>query len=421
MLTIVSIEKSKLSGEIIAPASKSVAHRALIASALSEGGTSLLGNIVGSDVEATMSALGEIGASFFSRSGGIDVEPIKAPKSNIMLNARESGSTLRFMIPVAAALGITAEFIGEGQLFSRPIAELIDALRAHGIEAESDRLPLRMSGKLQSGEYFVDGSISSQYVTGLLFALPLLDADSSVTIQNSIVSKGYIDLTLSMLKLFSIEVLHEGNTYFIRGAQEYKTPGSLAVEGDFSGAANFAVGGAINGSITLKGLNLNSYQSDRAIIDILENMGADITLSGNTATIRESELEPISINIDSFPDLAPILAIAMATAKGVSVMKGVDRLRFKESDRLDGIIRMLKGFSVQSEYSDDILRIFGGTMRGGSVIDSQKDHRLAMSAAIGGSRTGKTRITDAHCVEKSYPAFFADMARVGGKVDGSEF
>lgn len=421
MWMVASVEKSKLSGEVFAPASKSVAHRALIASALSDGRTRLHGNIGGSDIEATMSALGEMGAVLALGDEGIIVEPIASPGHNLTLNARESGSTLRFLIPVAAALGLNARFVGEGRLSARPISGLLDVLRCHGIAADSDGLPLGISGRLRSGAYLVDGSVSSQYITGLLFALPLLDGDSTISVLGGIVSEGYIDLTLSMLDSFSIEVRRDGNVFSVKGNQAFKTPGSLPVEGDFSGAAFFAVGGATNGCVTLKGLNLDSRQSDRAIIGILRDMGAGITVSRDAITVSESPLKPICLNIENCPDLAPILSIAMAAADGMSIMRGVDRLRLKESDRLEGITKMLAGFSVRSEYADDRLTVYGGTMRGGGVIDSQSDHRLAMSAAIGGSRAGNTRIVNAQCVKKSYPSFFADMARLGGRVSACEF
>ncbi len=420
MWTLASVEKSKLSGEVFAPASKSVVHRALIAAALSDGKTHLRGNIAGSDVEATMSALSEIGAGFLLSDEGILVEPITSRRDDLTINARESGSTLRFFIPVVAALGLSVRFVGEGQLSSRPISGLLDVLRSHGITTDNNALPFRMSGKLHSGAYPVDGSVSSQYVTGLLLALPLLDGDSTVLIQGDIVSKGYIDLTLSILDSFSIEVKCEGGIFSVKGNQRFKTPGSILIEGDYSGAAFFAVGGAIGGCVTLKGLNLDSRQSDREIIDILVSMGADVTVADDTVTVSESQLKPICLNIENCPDLAPIISIAMATADGVSVMRGVDRLRFKESDRLEGIKKMLTGFSVRSEYADGSLRIYGGTMRGGGVIDSQSDHRLAMSAAIGGSKVGNTKILNAHCAKKSYPSFFRDLTRLGGKIGACE-
>lgn len=417
---IATIEKSKLKGEVTVPSSKSVAHRALIAAALSHEKTVLKGNITGNDVEATMTALKDLGATFCRTNNGIAVEPIKNLRNNITVNAKESGSTLRFFIPIVAALGVETTFVGEGRISERPLSGLLDALLPHGVSFDNNKLPLKMSGKLNSGYFIVDGSVSSQYVTGLLFALPLLNGDSELEVDGGMVSKSYIDLTLKTLKDFGVLIEREGNRFLIKGNQKLISPKSYFIEGDYSSAAFFLVGGAINGDVTINGLDLCSKQSDREIIGILKGMGANIGVTASGITVNESSLHATAVDIENCPDLAPIVSIAMACASGTSIMKNVNRLVLKESDRLHGIIKMLESFKVESDYADNELKIFGGKLSGGGIVDSQNDHRLAMSAAIAGSLCGKTKILQAESVKKSYPSFFSDFESLGGiaKIEG---
>lgn len=417
---IATIEKSELKGEVTVPSSKSVAHRALIAAALCSDKTVLNGNITGNDVEATMTALKDLGATFCRTNNGIAVEPIKNLKSNVTINAKESGSTLRFFIPIVAALGVETTFVGEGRISERPLSGLLNALLPHGVSFDNNKLPLKMSGKLNSGHFIVDGSVSSQYVTGLLFALPLLNGDSELEIEGGMVSENYVDLTLNTLKDFGVLIERKGNRFFIKGNQKLISPKNYFIEGDYSSAAFFLVGGAINGGVTINGLDLYSKQSDREIIDILKGMGANIGVTASGITVTESSLHATVVDIENCPDLAPIVSIAMACASGTSVMKNVNRLVLKESDRLSGIIKMLESFKVESDYADNELKIFGNALSGGGIVDSQNDHRLAMSAAIGGSLCGKTKILQAESVKKSYPLFFSDFERLYGiaKIEG---
>ena len=418
----VIVEKSKLCGCVTPPASKSVAHRVLIASALCDEPTEVLGALQGDDVQATINALKALGAVFSEKDEDARVVfPAKQRHGEVTINVKESGSTLRFMLPIVCALGVTASFCGEGRIAERPISELLCALSEHGISVSDGALPLTVGGKLKAGDHVIDGTVSSQYVTGLLFALPLLDGDSTLELKGGAVSANYIDITLSVLEKFGISIDRAGNAFYVRGGQRYKSPKRVRVEGDFSGAAFFAVGGALCGEVALLGLNPNSLQGDKIVLELLKEMGADINICDDKIIVKESTLSAIEFCAENCPDLVPVMSVAMAGANGVSRILGVDRLRHKESDRLRGVIDMLANLGISAEYQNNSLKILGGALCGG-VLSSQNDHRLSMSGAIAAAAAaGKTTILDAECVKKSYPAFFADLKKLGGKVDASEF
>ncbi|MDD4839881.1 MAG: 3-phosphoshikimate 1-carboxyvinyltransferase [Clostridia bacterium] len=413
----VKIEKSKLSGSIKIPASKSLAHRVLIASALSNENTVVSGKLVGNDVFATMDCLKSIGAYFEdTNEDELLVKPYKySYKHQISFNAVESGSTLRFLLPIVSALGLTATFTGEGRLGQRPIGELLTVLTAHGVHTDQTVLPVTVSGKLEAGEYIIQGGISSQYISGLLFALPLLDGDSTIEVVGDMVSASYIDMTLSVLKTFGISIVRARNIFIVKGNQNYQSPQSIQVEGDWSSAGFFAVGGALSGDVTLCGLASNSLQGDMVILNLLKNMGADITETEQGITVKKSELSSITFSAENCPDLVPIMSVALANANGISKVTNVERLRLKESDRLYAVIEMLTKMGVRAEYRDSALYVYGGEMSG-NLVSSFNDHRIAMSATIAGTvAQGKTTIVDAECVKKSYPTFFSDHKQLGGK------
>lgn len=405
----VIVKKSELKGKITVPASKSVAHRLLIAAFLSGGNGIIEGRIQGKDIEVTSKILAKLKNSIDSEKG-----TLHRKNEFLKLDCCESGSTLRFMLPIVCALGIKAEFIGEGRLPERPLGGLIEALTKHGATVEGEKLPIRVGGRLRAGKYEIDGGVSSQYITGLLFALPILEGDSEIVLRGEIVSKSYIDITLSVLGEFGIEIVKTEQGYRVKGNQAYRVNNKLSAEGDWSSAGFLAAAGALAGCVTICGLNMNSAQGDKAVIDLLKRAGADIVCANNSVTVRKSNLNAIEFSAKDCPDLVPIMSVALAGAEGVSVIKDVDRLRLKESDRLNAVRKMLEAFSVKTEYVEDTLKIFGSKLNPG-IFDGCNDHRIAMSCITGAlCSDGQSVVRGCECIEKSYPDFIKDILEIGG-------
>ncbi len=414
----------KLCGSIPAISSKSDAHRLLIAAALSDRETVIICNILSEDIRATARCLVALGAEVEFAGNRMRVRPIprigKSAGAPVTLDCGESGSTLRFLLPVVSALGKNGVFTGGGRLPERPVTELREAMEAHGVRfSEQGAFPIHTSGALKAGEYTLRGDVSSQYVTGLLFALPLLSDDSTLRLLPPVESAPYIEMTLSTLTRFGIEVRREGHTYFIKGNQAYRSPGVVPVEGDWSNAAFFLTAGALGSSVTVTGLNLESPQGDKAILDILRRMGAKVETAGESVTVSPGALHGIAQDMADIPDLAPIFSVAAAAAQtGETAIQNAARLRLKESDRLTAIHRVLEAFGVAcTETSDGLLIPGGQTISGGETLGFG-DHRMVMAAAIA-SVLAETPVTidGAEAVEKSYPHFFEDFKRLGGMVD----
>ena len=409
---ILSVTPSDLRGIITAPPSKSYAHRLVIAAFLSGEKTRVIGAGRSKDVAATLNALSSMGLSY-ERDGGDIVLSNERKERGAIADCFESGSTLRFLLPVAAALGEKIEFTGREGLLKRPINELIEALNRNGAEIEG----LKVNGKLHSGNYLVDGSISSQYITGLLFALPILDGDSTIVFKNGFVSKAYVDITVDVLKKFGIEISETENGYKVKGGQKYRSPKTVTVEGDYSGAAFFLAAGALKGEVEVCGLDPVSRQGDRAITDVLKNFGAKVTIGQNSVKVSRGKLSGTETDIDPIPDLAQIISVVAAFAEGESVLKNVKRLRLKESDRCSAIEKMLESAGIRCEIKGDDLVIYGGKPKG-AVFDGGNDHRTVMSSAILASfARGDSKITGAEAAEKSYPEFIEHMKKLKGAVD----
>ena len=408
----VRLESARLKGEVGIIISKSYAHRALIMAALADKPTRIKGKSAAKDVIATIGCLEGLGAKIEETADGYVVRPIVNTGGGV-LNAGESGSTLRFIMPVAAALGSTCEFVTEGRLGQRPMKELTDTFKAHGVTV-SDTAPYKLSGKLTSGKYTIRGDVSSQYISGLLMALPLLEGDSEIIIEGEFVSKGYVDITLDVMKQFAEKVAMTESGFLIKGGQKYQSPETVAVEGDWSNAAFFLVAGAVNGEIVVRGLNLNSKQGDKRIYDILKEMGADIRFENECVKVVKSDLKGIEIDAGDIPDLVPVLCVAAACAEGKTVIKNVERLKLKESDRIQSTMSMLQSLGIQIEYSGSLI-IEGGKIAGGK-IDGCNDHRIVMAACVAASKAwGETVIDGAEAVQKSYPNFFTEYGNLGGK------
>ncbi len=397
------------------PSSKSYAHRMLMTAAFSRTQSTLLGDFSSEDTSATLRVLTALGAKFESVNGGVKITPAVRTRRAVA-DCGESGSTLRFAVPISAALGTETTFIGAGRLGERPMDELLNCLKEHGIKVTGEGLPLKISGKLSAGEYRIDASRSSQYATGLLLALPLLDGDSTLTVCGE-ASRAYIDITLDVLKDSGADVTLSGNTYFIRGG--YSVSGERKAEGDWSNAAFWMIAGLLGEEISIGNLNAASRQGDRRVVDLLREAGGNLSWENGRLVVKPSELHGIAFDADDIPDAVPAMSVALASANGTSVITGVKRLRIKESDRLTAVTDMLTRLGATASYNadKDALTIEGVPHFSGCTLLSYNDHRLAMAGAVAAVRArSPITVTRAEAVKKSYPAFFADYESLGGKI-----
>ena len=370
---IAVVHPRPLKGIAEIPCSKSYAHRLLIAAALSDAPTEVVMNALNDDILATASCLNALGAKAERTDSGFFVHPIAAPRPNAALFCGESGSTLRFMLPVAAMLGEDCAFTG------------------------ADRLPIHLSGKLQGGRYLLPGNVSSQYITGLMLALPLCSKDSEIVLTTPLESASYIEITLEALKPFGIVIARTETGWRVPGGQHYASPGRIAAEGDWSGAAFWCAANALGSQVACRGLNSRSIQGDRTILDQLSRLGGEIDVSDT-------------------PDLVPALAVAAAFHPGTTRITGAARLRIKESDRLRAVADLLTRLGGRVDEHPDGLTIHGGSRLKGGRVDGCNDHRIVMAAAIAATAAeGPVTITDAQAVGKSYPAFFETFNALGGQ------
>ncbi len=435
----VRVKKSEICGSVEIPPSKSVAHRMMIAAALS--GSFMTVGDGGKDVAATegclkvMSPAIERFRSAFYDGGAREEDLISAHgdyatlnadsedgiKAGALpvLNAGESGSTLRFLLPVACALGFECVITGEGRLKDRPLSGLVRCLEERGANLNKigeSQLPLRVLGRLSAGVYIIDGGVSSQYITGLLFALPLLDGDSRIRIKGELVSAAYVDITLSVLEDFGVEILREREGFYVRGNQKYTAPKRLKVEGDWSSAAFMLALGVLAGETAVCGLNPDSRQGDKVVAEFLRKAGADISLSGSCAVARKSALSAIDFDCTHCPDVVPIMAAALSFAAGASHISGVDRLRDKESDRLAAVMDMLADFGIRTEYENNVLTVFGSEHKA-CRTRGFSDHRMAMSAIVTAIATeGESVVEGVECISKSYPTFIEHAQALGADI-----
>lgn len=415
----IKITPKTLSGSIAAISSKSQAHRLLIAAALSDCKTEIKLNCLSSDILATMDCIGELGGRAISAGAVVEVTSIGKKKHIApVLACRESGSTARFLLPVAAALYRDVCLIGEGSLLERPFGAICGALRRNGCMVTSDRLPLICEGGLKSGVFEIAGNVSSQYISGLLFALPLLGGTSEIRLTTPLQSEGYVSMTLSVLDKFQIKVNKTDSGFMIEGNQKYISPKTVIAEGDWSNAAFWLCAGALGESITVIGLDSNSLQGDRRILEILKNFGANVACFENEVTVSGGSLKGIEIDAGEIPDLVPIISVLAAGAAGKTLIFNAGRLRYKESDRLESTKSLIVSLGGDAVTEGDSLVINGtGTLAGGSC-SSFNDHRIAMSASVASMLcTREVEIADAQCVDKSYPDFYRDFKVLGGAAD----
>ena len=389
----ITIQPRKLQGRITAIPSKSQAHRLLICAAFADRPTALRCPETNRDITATAECLRALGASVVRTADGYTVRPIGKLPEKAELPCCESGSTLRFLLPIVGALGVNTTFRMEGRLPERPLSPLWEEMERMGCtltRPTSDTI--RCTGKLRSGHYTIDGGISSQFITGLLYALSLIPGGGRLEITGKIESRPYIEMTRKAMKTFGVST--ENN--ILTGQDRYISPGCMTVEGDWSNGAFFLAAQALGSAITVDNLDPASPQGDRAVADLLPRLEKSLT-----------------IDAADIPDLVPILAVAAAAKKG-AVFTSIGRLRIKESDRVAAVIAMLKALGGHAHADADTLTVEAAALTGGTV-DARNDHRIAMAAAIAATVCTKpVTILGAQCTEKSYPAFWEEYKRLGG-------
>lgn len=410
-----TIYPSHVSGEVRPPCSKSYAQRAFAASLLCEGETVLRNIELCDDTRYAMSVIECLGAQI-SKTGETEytVKGGLSPTANV-INTGESGLATRLFTPVAALSDRRITISGKGSMMRRPISMMIEPLRHLGVEVESNGyLPITVQGPLKGGETSVDASVSSQFLTGLLMALPLAGQDTVLQVEQPN-SLPYLAVTVDLVSKFRIRMEHNGfREFFIPGGQHY-APAKLDIEGDWSSAAFMLVAGAIAGEVTARHMNTLSLQADLAIIEALTKAGAVIITTPNEITVRKRELNCFDFDATQRPDLFPILAVLAACCNGESHIKGVGRLEYKESNRAEAIRNEYTKIGMDVEFDNDIMTVRNSTLHGGK-IDSCNDHRIAMAAAVAALvASGPITITNSQAVTKSYPRFWGDLESLTSK------
>lgn len=407
----VRITPCKLSGTVEIPSSKSMTHRMIICAGLADG-TSHLENISFSkDIYATLDAIKALGADYSIEGKTVTVKGIggNIPEKAI-IDCCESGSTLRFMIPVAAALGTKSTFTGKGRLPQRPITPYIREMSANGSEFiyQENTMPFTVKGRLHAGKFHIEGDISSQFITGLLFALPLLDGNSEIILTSPLQSKPYADMTVECLSKFGIDISETENGYSIKGNQKY-VPYSSKVEGDYSQAAFFCVANAIGNEVDIQNLSPESIQGDKKIIEII----SDLCYNKNS-----NDNQDYCINAENIPDLVPILAVLGSLSGRIFRITNIERLKIKESDRITSTADMINSIGGKAHAFNDSLVTEPVEFFTGGTVDSFNDHRIVMASAIAATKSiNDIVIFNANAVDKSYPDFFDDYNNIGGKAN----
>ncbi|MDY2637661.1 MAG: 3-phosphoshikimate 1-carboxyvinyltransferase [Phascolarctobacterium sp.] len=430
-MTTLKIFPTKLQGTVVAPSSKSMGHREIICAALACG-TSIIDNIsMSKDIEATMRCLKAINVavdeipSMIEGRKALQISgtghPMAAADS---VDCGESGSTLRFFLPLGANLNCPLTFTGHGKLVSRPLQAYYDIFDEKFIQYFNDNgnLPVTVNGRLTPGTYKLPGDVSSQFVSGLLFALPLLSGDSVIEITSSLESSAYVDMTINCLAKFGVQIENEGGQhrrYLVKGKQCYQAQDSQ-VEGDWSQAAFWTVGGSLGTSVTCEGVNVNSLQGDQAVVSIMERMGAALKQDANSVTVTGGATKATVIDAANCPDIIPVLTVLAAVSEGTTKIINAGRLRIKECDRLAAMTSELNKMGAAITEEPEGLTIVGKPdgLKGGVTVDTWNDHRIAMSLAIAAQKCREPIIlTGAESVAKSYPTFWEDYKSVGGLVE----
>ncbi|RHM58888.1 MULTISPECIES: 3-phosphoshikimate 1-carboxyvinyltransferase [Coprobacillaceae] len=424
----IKLNPTKLKGQVSVPPSKSLAHRAIIAASLSNGQSRIDNIEYSQDIKATIKAMEALGTRIEQYDDYLIIDGKSTfSKNNTMpgveIDCEESGSTLRFMVPISIAKENKVRFIGRGNLGKRPLDTFYEIFERQNIGYlyRENVLDLNIVGTLKPDLYRIPGHISSQFITGLLFALPLLSSDSIIEITTPLESKGYIDLTLDVLKLYGIEIInHNYKQFIVRGRQEYQAR-DYRVEADFSQAAFYLVAGALNNDVTLMDLNLNSLQGDKATIDFLQAMNCTLEKKNGGIQVVSHGLQHTVVDASQCPDVIPVVTLALALSKGHSEVINASRLRIKECDRLSATVLELNKLGAKVIEHESSMEIEGVDYLTGGAVSSHDDHRMAMMLAIASTVCKEPMVIDnKECVKKSYPSFWEDFAALGGKIDASD-
>lgn len=417
----IKILPCNLQGSLQVPTSKSITHRALICAAMSRDVMTIRDPNMSEDCLATLNALKKLGVRCTVENESIimDALILKNPIDDIYCG--ESASTLRFLIPLLGVLGLKARLSMSKKLFERPISVYLDVLSNAGMKFEVAENQLVVSDKLRPGKFFIPGDISSQFVSGLLMALPFLEKESEIHLTSPLQSKPYVDITLDVMKHFGVKVNVGNDMWKVCSSNYIALP--YTVEGDWSSAAVYIAAGIFSGPITLFGLRSDSKQGDRAIINIAKQMGARVQCDESKIFIEKSQLQGIRIDVKNIPDLVPIICVLAAAAKGKTVIENISRLRLKESDRVHAMVSNLKRLGVKVQAGQNEIRIEGQDKFCGDVtLDGFNDHRIVMAMAIAALHAdSEVYLTDASSVCKSYPNFWSDYRKLGGNFDVINF
>lgn len=414
------VRPKKLTGSVRAIESKSYAHRALICAAFADRPTELVCSELSYDIETTINCLKALGAKITCDDDRIWVTPVGDIPGDAVLDCAESGSTYRFILPCVCMRGSDARFKLGGRLPKRPMEAFWRLVEPRGITVGGKGTEIVcVSGKLKGNVFKIPGNISSQYISGMTMALGMSGSVGTIEITSGIESLGYINITLDVMRSFGIRTEFEGNTIKVYGEKRYRSSGRVVIEGDWSNSSFWLCAAAAQGSeLTVRGLNIESKQGDRAVCEVLKRFGAHLEYNDGDLTVksRKSPLIATTIDAHDIPDLIPALAICAAAAQGETVVKGAARLRLKESDRIKTVTETLRKLGIEADETEDGMVIVGGRLHGGEV-DGCNDHRIVMmSAAAAAMADGEVKITDAEACEKSYPHFFDDFAALCGDV-----
>ena len=415
----VTLNGNGIWGEVRAIPSKSDVHRALICAALADRKSRVNFSASSEDINATISCLNSLGAKISVDALGASVVPIGTNlNKNATLDCGESGSTIRFMIPVAAALGSDSSFTGRGRLAQRPLEPLVSVMTQNGCSFEGlGSFPLKVSGQLKASAFEIEGNVSSQFITGLLLALPLIGG-GEVKIIPPVESKKYIDMTLRAMSEFGVNVSVDGTTYRVDSSSRYTVCNEIySADGDWSNAAFFLSAAAVKGEVKCRGVFKNSLQGDKEIVNLLSRFGAQVNWADDSVTVKSAELQGFDIDASQIPDLVPVLSVVAAFAKGKTRIFNAGRLRIKESDRLSAVATALNALGADvTELSDGLIINGNPDACLNGCVDSFNDHRMVMSCAVAAVCSGsEITIHNAQAVNKSYPSFFEDFISLGGK------
>lgn len=414
-MTSMRFTKGIMKGRVQPPPSKSHTHRAFFLASMADGDSVVSRALMSSDTKATLNACRMMGAETEVDGTTVKISGGKLHAPSETVDADNSGTTMRIFAGLCSMFDREVTITGDASLLKRPMGELLKALEQNGTVCGSNNglPPVTIKGPNKGGDVTINGNVSSQYITSLLMTSPMLENDSRITVEGGMVSAPYLDVTVHMMRLFGAEARRNGNIFTIKGGVGYR-PHDYAVPADFSSAAFPLVAGALEGEVTVTGMDMEDPQGDRKIVDILKKVGAEVTIDGDSITVRRSGLKGCDIDMGEIPDLFPITAVLLSTAEGDSRLYGAPQLKFKESNRIETVVNMINAIGGDAVATDDGCIIHGKTVLKGGRIEHRGDHRIMMSAAIASLVCeGAVEMDDIECCAVSYPDFVEQMEQLG--------